>query len=253
MWHHVLPSRVTRDERERFVIAGHHPDRLRRPAASPGVTSDERFQQALAWNIFRTLELVSPSFWLRRFHIRLTGDPHVVPPQIARVRLWQHLPLPPIQRIDGERPDVVADVVIETEHAVWTLVAESPRNDLMDSDRTAAVVDAGAWFAGARQHYCGVIGSGARNASLGSVLQVRYSRSRESARLRSATRGPATPTRVQWGAIQWSELAALLQDCREAANLPSIERALARNAFEWLGRVGVDPDADDVTRPDIAG
>ena len=253
MWQRGLPSHVRRDDRERFVIAPHHPDRLRRPAVSLGAADDERFQQALAWNICRTLELVSPSSWLRRFHIRLTGEPSVVPPQIARVHLWPHLPLPPIQRIDGERPDVVADVLIETEHAVWTLVSQSAKNDLADSDQTAAVVDAGAWFAGARQNCCGVIESNATNRTLGSVRQSRYSRSRDSARLRSATRGPAAPTQVQWGAIRWSELTALLQDCCEAANLPPIERALAQNALDWLTTVGVHPLPTILSRETISG
>ena len=200
---------------------------------------------------FRTLELVAPSFWLRRFHVRLTGEPSPVPPQIARVHLWQHLSLPPIQRIDGERPNVVADVIIETEHAVWTLVSESAGRDLTDSEAAAATVDAGGWFAGVRQHHCGVIQSGASNLSPGSVLQTRYSRSAESARLRSATRGPAAPTHVRWGGVQWSGLAAL-QDCCEAENLPPIERALARNALRWLTSVGIDPQPRVFPRQSIS-
>ncbi len=253
MWPHVLPARMRRDDRDLFVIAAHHPDRLRRPAASPGAVLEERVEQALAWNIFRTLELVSPSFWLRRLHIRLTGEPSVVPPQIVRVALWQKLPLPPIQRIDGDRPDVVADVVIETEHAVWTLVMESTTKGLADGDLAASLVDAGAWFAGARQHYCGLIASSTRRGSVGSILRRRYARSRDSALLRSATRGPAAPIDAQWGAIGWPELAALLLDCDMAATLPPIERALARNALEWLTRAGVDPATDDGPARRISG
>jgi hypothetical protein len=240
MWQLDL-SHVTRDRREQFVIAPHHPDRLRRPAVPLGATAAERFQHALTWNTFRTLELLAPSFWLRRFHIRLTGEPSIVPPQIVRVHLWQHLPLPPVQRIDGEKADVVADVVVETEHAVWTLVAQSARIDLTDSSHTAAVADAGGWFAGSRDHYCGVIESSTHSRSLGSVLRSRHSRSRGSARLQSATRGPTALMHVLWGAIQWSELAALLRECCEAANLPPIQRALANNAFDWLTAVGIDP------------
>ena len=253
MWRHVFRSHATHHDRDRFVIAPHHPDRLRRPLVSLVAASDERFQQALVWNIFRTLELVTPSFWLRRFHIRLTGEASLLPPQIARVHLWQHLSLPPIQRIDGERPDLVADVVIETEHSVWTLVAAAARDGLIDSEKAAAVVDAGAWFAGARQHYCGVIESTATNLRQAPVLQTRYSRSRDSARLRSATRGPSAPTHVQWGAIQWSELSALLQDCYQAATLQPIERALAQNALDWLTTVGVNPLPMPPSRETISG
>ena len=74
------PSHVTHDNREQFVIAPHHPDRLRRPAPTLGGASAERFAQAVAWNIFRTLELVTPSFWLRRLHLRLTGEPSTPAP-----------------------------------------------------------------------------------------------------------------------------------------------------------------------------
>jgi hypothetical protein len=41
--------------------------------------------------------------------------------------------------------------------------------------------------------------------------------------------------------MRWSHLAAILHECREAGNLPPIERALARNATDWLGAVGVEP------------
>src|SRR5690349_4233423 len=183
MWELVAPGPAARDHREQFVIAPHHPDRLRRPAAAAGLSADERFQQAAAWNVFRTLELVSPSFWLRRLHTRLTGDAPVVPPQTVRVHMWTRLPLPPIQRIDGERPDVLVDVLIETEHAVWTLVTDLLGRNLIDGEVTAAIVDAGAWFAGRRRHYCGAIESSTASSFRAAVLHQRYARSRDSARL----------------------------------------------------------------------
>ena len=241
MWRQLFPAHVPDDHRDRFVIAPHHADRLRRPSPALGAVADERFQQTLLWNVFRTLELVSPSFWLRRFHLRLTGEPSLVSPQIVHVHLWRRLPLPASQRVDGDRPDAVADVIIETEHAVWSLIAESERRELLAGEDVAGFVDAGRWFAGIRQYYCGVIESDDSRTSSVSTLQTRYTRSRDSARLQSATRGFTSPTRVHWGGIQWTELAALLQDCRDASNLPPIERALAANALDWLASVGVLP------------
>lgn len=239
MWPNPFRPAAGLDEHDRFVIAPHHVDRLRRPSFSAS-TADDEFRHALVWNIFRTLELVTPSFWLRRLHLRLTGDASLRPPQVASVHLWRPLPLPPVQCLDGDRPTVAADVLIETEHSVWTLVVESPRRSLTDGRQAAAIVDAGAWFAGARHHYCGVIESGADTSSA-ALLKSRYSRSRESSRLQSSTRGPSTPTQTRWGGVLWSELSALLQDCADASILPPIERALAHNAFAWLTRVGIDP------------
>jgi hypothetical protein len=191
--------------------------------------------------VFRTLELVTPAFWLRRLHIRLTGDPSPAAPQIVKVSLWRSLPLPPIQRIDGARAEAIADVAIQTEHAVWTLIAADGRDHSTDGvDRVAHLVDAGAWLAGTREYYCGVIEAATGTASLGAIVKSRYSRSLKSVDLWSASRGPATPTLSACGTLHWEHLAAVLQDCQEAQNLSAIERALAANAVAWLEKVGVE-------------
>ena len=224
------------------MIAAHHPDRLHRPQVSPTAPAAERVQQALLWNVFRTLELITPSFWLRRIHVRLTAEASLVPPQIARVRLWPLLPRPWVQSLDGTRRDVAVDVVIETEHAVWTMVADVDTHALTDGERAAAVVDAGAWFAGTRRHHCGVIESPGTPHAAGPVLQSRYSRSRDSTRLRSGSRGPSAPAPATWGTLRWSQLAVVLADCVDGTSLSSIERAVAANALEWLTGVGVEPE-----------
>ena len=145
-------------DREGFVIAPHHPDRLRRLTPRIGAHAEDRFAQALTWNVFRTFELLSPAFWLRRFQVRANGDVFSAAPQMARIALWETLPLPPVRLIDGAREGAFVDVVIETEHAVWTLIVATDRGRWLDDDqRIADVVDAGSWLAGAREHYCGVI------------------------------------------------------------------------------------------------
>lgn len=223
--------------RDLFVIAPHHPDRLQRPVPRPGAIERVRFLQALTWNVFRTLELLEPAFWLRRLHTRLTGNPSPAAPQVVRVSLWRPLPLPPIQRIDGARPDVVVDVAIETEHAVWTLsVASGDDRDDRHGDGFAQAADAGSWLAGAREHYCGVIEGDTTAASTGALWAERYARSRDSVELRSATRGPARPASTSVGALRWSDLAAILEESQDAPTLSAIERALARNATAWLKR-----------------
>lgn len=236
----LLRSPAAADVRDQLVIAPHHPDRLQRPPGRLGALEHERFQQTVTWNVFRSLELVAPAFWLRRLHFRLTGDSSPVAPQIVQVSLWRSLPLPPIQRIDGARADALADVVIETEHAVWVLmVAEGRGHDPEDGDRVAQLVDAGGWLAGAREYYCGVIEEATAKGSIGSILKSQYSRSRESVRLRSGSRGPTTPTSSGWGTLRWGDLVAVLHECEEAQSLSAIERALARNAVGWLQKAGV--------------
>jgi hypothetical protein len=232
---------VTDEVRAAFVIAPHHPDRLRRPLPAGIAAGDDPFRHALTWNVFRTLELIAPSFWLRRLHVRLTGAASLLAPQVVSVRLWPELSLPPIRRIDGTRAGVVADVVIETEHDVWTILVPPDRSVETIATDAADVLDAGGWLAGRRSHHSGVIERDASNASAGLLLKQRYGRSRESAALRSAARGPATPAGSGWGRLSWPDLAAVLADCAGARNLPAIERTLAANAVDWLHSVGIEP------------
>jgi hypothetical protein len=240
----LLQSAATADARDRLVIAPHHPDRLGRPAARPADVEQERFRQALTWNVFRTLELLPPGFWLRRFHARLTGGASTPAAQTARISLWQFMPLPPVQRLDGARAPIPVDVIIETEHAVWTLVVAHAHARLDDDDRMSPVVDAGAWLSGAREHYCGVVDAEISDSSYGGLTKRRYTRSRESSGLRSATRGPARPRpAAACGAIRWTELAAILRECEDARSLTAIERALAHNAVSWLQEAGVEAAA----------
>jgi hypothetical protein len=246
MWP-LLRSNPTADDRDRFVIAPHHPDRLGRPQALPGRVEDERFHQALTWNVFRTLELLAPAFWLRRVHLKLTGHALEAVPQTVRVSLWRALPMPPIQRIDGARPEVVADVVIETEHTVWTLGVAAGREPWGDDgcgESVARLVDAGAWLAGARDHHSGLIDAVDVAMSIGRSLRGRYAWSRESAELRSRMRPPVRARLSSFGALAWTDLAAILRECQHASGLSSIEQALAGNAVQWLRGVGVDAAGD---------
>ena len=229
------------------MIAPHHPDRLRRPAVRAGAVVDERFRHTLTWNVFRTFELLPPPFWLRRLHARLGGGSFPAAPQILQVHLWQELVLPPAQRIDGIRPAVVVDVVIETEHAVWTLmICADDRTgcleyDASGSDPAARAIDAGAWRAGTRPCYFGIIESPTSRTSVDTLLQ-RYSRSRDSMEIRSGMRQGGLRNVRTVGVLRWTDLAAILRDCEEARVLTEIERAVARNARTWLERVGFPPE-----------
>lgn len=253
MLFHLARSSPAVDPRGQIVIAPHHPDRLRRPAAPIGAIARARFQQSLAWNVFRTLELLPPAFWLRRLHIRLVGAALPEAPQIVQVHLWSPLPLPPAMRLDGARAEVVVDVLIETEHAVWTLPVHGVADGLGDEggepgDSVSRIIDAGIWRAGSR-HYClGMIDTEDGDvSSRGAIVLERLSRSRASVALRSGVRG-ASAAFGGAGVVGWQDLAAILRDCEQATALTPIERALARNAVAWLERVGVRPDAGAAVR-----
>lgn len=230
--------------REQIIIAPHHPDCLRRPMVRPGAIDSERFRQTLIWNIFRTLELLPPAFWLRRLQARLSMDWFPPAAQTVHVDLWRALSLPPTHHVDGARPHVVADVMIETEHAVWTLIVGRVESRQIDSevsqpDHTALLIDATSWYAGTRDCSFGMISERKMHQEPAVALVKRYLRSKESLRLRSEWRGNALSNVRGVGSLAWTDLAAVLRDCERADVLTDIERELARNVMRWLEHVDI--------------
>jgi hypothetical protein len=233
-----------------IVIVPHHPDRLRRPSPGAGAHDEEHFIHALTWNVFRTLELLPPAFWLRRLHACLSGDAPGAAAQTVDVTLWRELLLPPARRIDGARPAIVADVVIETEYAVWAFLTATAwdtrwfEGDPGQADISARMIAAASWLAGTRDCHIGLIQSIRGDAASERAAVQRYSRSSDSLRLRAGS-GPGSLRNVRGaGLLRWSQLATVLQDCAQAAVLTDIERALALNAVSWLAEVGVVAAAD---------
>ncbi len=231
------------------VIVPHHPDRLRRPSPRAGARDDDYFLHTLTWNVFRTLELLPPAFWLRRLHAYLVGEASGAAAQTVKVSLWPELSLPPAQHIDGARPHVVADVIIETEHAVWGFMAATT-NDVRwlesetgRADIASQVIDAASWFAGTRDCHIGLIQSTGGGTLSEDAAVSRYARSRDSLWLRSGSKPDSLSNVRGVGVLRWTQFAAILQDCAQALILTDMERALARNALAWLAKVGVvDPE-----------
>jgi hypothetical protein len=166
-------------------------------------------------------------------------------PQTVRVDLWRPLTLPPTHHLDGARSNVVADVMVETENAVWALMLgdHDPRHVVSDAqtiDSAALVIDCASWYAGTRDCSFGVISCESADQDPGVALVERYFRSKESLRLRSGSRGNLLSNVRGIGTVNWTDLAAILKDCEQADSLTVIERTLALNALKWLGRVGIN-------------
>jgi hypothetical protein len=100
-----------------FILLEHHPDLSRRPEPIAGLIDAENRGAALAWNVFRTLELITPAFWLRRFRARLDVLTSLETFDLSlSVRLWAGLPTPDER---GHREPVCVEALIETNTAVY--------------------------------------------------------------------------------------------------------------------------------------
>ena len=141
-----------------------------------------------------------------------------------RVELWRELPQPPARRlIDPDHGRDAADVLIETEHAVWTLMVVGDdisrlQGDAGASDPIARLIDAGSWFAGTRDCYFGLLVSNPERAPLATALVQRYGRSKNSLTLRSGSRDGKLGNVRGVGLAGWTDLAAILAGLRADTN-----------------------------------
>ena len=135
-----------------FILLHHHPDLSRRPEAKAGLIDTENRRAALTWNVFRTLELIAPAFWLRRFRARLDALTSLEPGgRSLSVRLWAVLATPAER---WRQEPVCVDALIETDTAVYGVITFAD-SDLGLGDSTLArpdailrVIDAVSWSRG---------------------------------------------------------------------------------------------------------
>ena len=157
----------------RLVVWPHHRDTLQLPAADRWRPTPA---EAMTWNIFRTLELMPPAFWLRRLNAFLG----LVPPRpasvTATVRLWARLAMPPGFGVsasdgvrtdgDGSKPSTQRGMIVRRKRDLETAGSDSV------IDPVAMLAYAASWFAGRRDCYVGVIvGSRQDAARSGSVAE----------------------------------------------------------------------------------
>lgn len=225
-----------------LLLLHHHPDLANRPEPRPGHVAADTLRSALLWNVFRTLSLVSPPFWLRRLRARLVGLSSVEhAPQILEVRTWAQIaPVAPA----GSR-DIRVDILIETDQVVYGMLA-CDGSDLTFRDSTIAspdpildVIDAVSWRAGVRQCYVGLITPDRADAPIASALIDRYGGSRDMLLRRLPHRRDGLVNLGGIGRVTWPDLLSVLRDCAEAASLDEMERYVTARTAAWVESLGI--------------
>ena len=236
-------SLQTTVERERdafrFLVSRYHPDSLRYPA-SPVTPPSERLRHSLTWNVFKTLEQVAPSLWMRLLIARSAGlpDNYNSAPHVAKVVCWPSLqPAPSAILRRGRAQALPVNGVIDTDDTVVTMLTPGPA-ELLDrvlsetaTDGLLNVAEATAWRAGTRSAYVGVVlplESDGREW----LDRVRRRAERVQRVLRADGRGPLNLRGI--GAMTWSTLYELLEEVAASDVIADSERRCLRVTAAWM-------------------
>ena len=224
----------------RLLVSPYHPDTLRYPASGAAVTPSDRLRHALTWNVFKTLEQIAPSIWMRPLVARATGLPegYNSAPHITAVACWPNLqPAPTAMLRRGRRHSVPVSAIIDTDDTVITFLAPSPTemlDNVLSETSEGGLLDVGeatAYLAGTRSAYVSVV------LPIEVEEQVWASRVRRRAErvariLSSSGRGPDNIRGI--GATTWSALHELLSDVAQSRFISKSEQRCATTTVEWM-------------------
>ena len=224
----------------RLLVSPYHPDTLRYPSPGPATTQSDRLRHALTWNVFKTLEQIAPSVWMRPLVAKATGlpDGYSSAPHIAAVTCWTNLqPAPNAMLRRGRRHNVPVSAIIDTDDTVITFLTPSP-TEMLDRvlSETAEgglldVAEATAYLAGTRSAYVSVVLPIEVEEQVWAP-RVRRRADRVSRVLSSSGRNPKNIRGI--GATTWSALHALLAEVAQSGFISKSEQRCALTTLEWM-------------------
>jgi hypothetical protein len=205
-------------------------------------------EDAVTWNVFRSLRQIAPADWLPVAWNR--AFPMIDPPAevIATVKLWESVRPPLGLLTDGDEGASEIDVVIESAAWVWFIEAKY-QSDISrgtttrpQRDQVPRNLDVGTYCAGVRRFYFSLLIQSRKQSPLGVERVDKYA-------VPGAV-GPLLPHRPDGltnlsgiGVLTWADLYTVLDTVACRAHRED-ERAYAARAREWLTQRGIGSRSD---------
>lgn len=240
----MLNNHHKHDERDAFrlLVSPYHPDTLRYPATGAVTTASDQLRHALTWNVFKTLEQIAPSSWMRPLVARATGlpDHYSSAPQITAVTCWPNLqPAPNATLRRGRRRSVPVSAIIDTDDTVIAVLAPSPTEmlDTILSDTAEGgildVAEATAYLAGTRSAYVSVV----LPIEVDEQVWAPRVRRRAERVSRVLSVSPRHPENIRGiGVTTWHALHELLSEIAQSRFIPKSEQRFAMTTAEWMNQ-----------------
>jgi hypothetical protein len=232
--------RLYDDFRDNLIIDRYHPELLKMTDWKRKRLASENSEDALTWNVFRSLAQIDPAFWWPLLHNKAFPDvAPTSPPHSVTTRLWIRVPPPPglSRELEGKSE---IDIAIETDTSVWFIEAKfksdiSTRTAKDDQrDQIIRNLDVGSWYAGVRDFYFALLIMDDLISPKGvEVLKKVWPK------VPPVAHRPDGMKNIRGcGRLLWREVASVLQAAAEGAPRDD-ERGYARRAVGWMGERGI--------------
>jgi hypothetical protein len=242
---HLSPSGVwiAKDFRSNLIIDRYDPVFADMRASKLKHLRSANSEDAVTWNVFRSLRQVAPEAWLPAlwgctFPLVATPDDLA-----ATVKLWESVRPPLGLLADGDEGASEIDVVIETASWVWFIEAKY-RGDISTGTTTRPTrdqilrnLDVGTYYAGVRRFFFAVLLSSGERSPIAAGAVREYSDFTVVRNKLAAHRPDGLANLQSIGQITWAQLSDVLASAAETAQRDD-ERAYAARAAAWLRERG---------------
>ena len=231
--------RISNDFRDNLIIDRYDPDFAMMRASKLRHICSENSEDAVTWNVFRSLRQIDPAVWLPE--LARHGLQGVEPPPAddTVVSLWLSVVPPPALLAGGDEGASEIDVAIEGPTWVWFIEAKY-RGDIStgtttrpERDQVLRNIDVGSYYAGTREFFFSLLVSSPEASPRGAAAVARY---RDFARTRVLLRSHRPDGLANLRAVTlltWSDMAAVLVDARDSV-VRIDEQHYADRALEWM-------------------
>ncbi len=242
----ITPTRVrvTADFRDNLIIDRYDPVFVSMRASKVKHLRSENSEDAVTWNVFRSLRQIDPAAWLPELIRR--GLPTVpnVSDDRASVTLWLSVNPPSSLLLDGDEGPSEIDVVIEAPSWVWFIEAKY-RSDISTGittrplrDQVLRNLDVGSYYAGVRAFFFSLLIASSERSPIGVETVRRYQDLDVPRSQLRAHRADGLANLKAVTLLTWSDLVAVL-----AAAVGSVrrvdERGYAERALTWMRTKGL--------------
>ena len=201
-------------------------------------------EDAVTWNVFRSLRQVGPACWLPALWERSFRTVPLSSDLQATVALWRSVPPPLGLLAGGDEGDSEIDVVIETASWVWFIEAKY-RSDIStgtttrpERDQVLRNLDVGTHYAGVRRFYFSLLIASEKTSPVGVQRVQDYADLAKPRELLKGHRPDGLVNLTALGELRWTDLGEVLLSA--SSNAPrEDERGYAVRAHKWLSERGI--------------
>ena len=237
--------RVANDFRDNLIIDRHDPIFATMRASKIKHLRSENSEDAITWNVFRSLRQINPVAWLPALaDLGLPGNSIIPADDTVTVDLWRSVMPPPSLRVEGDEGPSEIDVVIESPLWVWFIEAKF-KSDISHKTTTRPLrnqilrnIDVGSYYAGVRTFYFSLLVVNAEHSPLGADTITQYSDLSKPRKALQGHRPDGLSNLRSVTLITWANLGTVLLVARNVARKAE-EKTCADRALNWLDDKGL--------------